>query len=682
MDAEAAPLKLESLVCIDSTTLSHSELLALSLSSLSTFDLRSTHDLVTPKIDPSLFNESTGSHRQTYSRPQQSSPTGRRRRLAGLLPNNLPPLPENRLIIDYLKQLIRDDPKFDQVQLTPPSPSPSPSLPQLKRKRGRKPKVKLHLDPCYRGIDIIVNPNGVAVDLHQLANSQDPFAEELKRRTEGLHNEEELLGFLRDLPGQWGSRRKKRRIVDAADFGGDVLPLSWKILLGLKRKDGRAWIYCRRYISPSGQHFVSCKEVSSYLQSLLDNNGDAQLQIMRTENVVQEHNVPAENSAGVAQEHQDERQIVAVNSDVSAANEREKEVALLGIENLADVQIHDLFECRKCNMSFDAKDLYLQHLLSFHQRTTRRYRLGSSVGDGVIIKDGKFECQFCHKVFLERRRYNGHVGIHVRNYVRKVEDLPGQANVQGTDDKSPVRGQDVPLRISKMDALIEIAQNSIMEDSVTEPHSSAKLNRIPASDIAVGYIDQDRNSESPISEQKMEDSMTGNNVDHDLDEELVEEIDDDNHVINVKMVTFLDNVGLLSVNKQDVNVPETSKVKDDVPLTIEELDQSGMDLDEDSHNCLLPLSEHHIIPESEKSENSGCANTKGLFILDEDISNKTELEFGLNGLKDVPVTVSTNVQEMVRPASQENVAHSRVFNSSISTEQSLDCLPAFSSDKV
>ncbi|KAG5076759.1 hypothetical protein JHK82_055454 [Glycine max] len=92
---------------------------------------------------------------------------------------------------------------------TPSSPPPltaaaSPILP--KRKRGRKPKVKLHLDHCYHEIDIIVNPNGVVMDLHQLANSQDPFAEELKRRTEGLHNKEELLGFLRDLPGQWGSR--------------------------------------------------------------------------------------------------------------------------------------------------------------------------------------------------------------------------------------------------------------------------------------------------------------------------------------------------------------------------------------------------------------------------------------------------------------------------------------------
>ncbi|CAJ1963471.1 unnamed protein product [Sphenostylis stenocarpa] len=391
-------------------------------------------------------------------------------------------------------------------------------------------------------------------------------------------------------------------------------------------------------------------------------------------------------SAGVTPEHQDQRQIIAVNSDVSglsaAGNERVKEVALLGIENLADVQIHDLFECRKCNMSFEEKDPYLQHLLSVHQRTTRRYRLGSSVGDGVIIKDGKFECQFCHKVFLERRRYNGHVGIHVRNYVRRVEDSPVQANIQRTEDTSPVK-EDVPLRISKMDALIEIAQNSIMEDSVTEPHHSLKLNVIPAPDISVGGLDQDGNSESPTSEKQMEDPVAEKNGDHDMDGK-VEEIDDgddDNHVIDVKMVTFLDNMGLLSVNKQDVKASETSDLKEDVELTIEELDQSGIDLDCVSEIRLLPLSEQNMIPELEKSENSGCSNTKVRFKLDEDVSNKSELKFGLNGLKDVPVTVSTNVQEMVMAASEENVVHSRVFNSSISTEQSLDCLPAFGSDK-
>ena len=34
--------------------------------------------------------------------------------------------------------------------------------------------------------------------------------------------------------------------------------------------------------------------------------------------------------------------------------------------------------------------------------------------DGVILKDGAYECQFCHKSFTEKRKYNGHVGVHVR----------------------------------------------------------------------------------------------------------------------------------------------------------------------------------------------------------------------------------------------------------------------------
>ncbi|XP_061365444.1 uncharacterized protein LOC133308766 isoform X2 [Gastrolobium bilobum] len=700
-NAEGA-LSLESLACIDASSLSQSELHALSLSSLSSFDLRSTHDLVNPKIDPSLFNESAGSRRQTYSRPR------RRSRVAGLLPTPKLPLPlplpsfpqnaENRVIIDYLKQLIREDPKFDQVELAPPPPPPPPCVPEpepraepdlvrfgsgeRKRKRGRKPKVKVHLEECYRGMEI-VNKNGVPIDVSALANSEDPFAEELRRRTEGLQSEEELLGFLRDLLGQWGSRRKKRRIVDAADFG-DVLPLGWKLLLGLKRKDGRAWIYCRRYISPSGQQFVTCKEVSSYLQSLYGHS-DAQLQIVPgSENILQEHSLTAENSAGVTHEDQDQWQIVATNSDVpglSVSNERVREVALLGIDNLADVQIHDLFECHKCSMTFDEKDSYLQHLLSFHQRTTRRYRLGSSVGDGVIIKDGKFECQFCHKVFLERRRYNGHVGIHVRNYVRRVDDSPGQGNVQRTD-MSPVR-EDVPSRISKMDALIEIAQNSIMEDSVMEPHSSAKLNMIPALEIAVGALDQDINFESPVSE----DSLTDTDVVQDLNEQdspyslvdgKVEENYDDNRIIDARMVTCLDNMVLLSVNEQNVNASETSKGKDDVALTVEAFDQSGINLEVVSQSPLFPLSGNHIMPESEKNEKSGYTNTRQ-FELHEDNCNKSELKTVLDGCRDVPV--SSNVQEIVMSASEENVVHSRVSNPSISTEQSLDCFAAFSSDK-
>ncbi|KAE9595074.1 hypothetical protein Lal_00041142 [Lupinus albus] len=685
-------LNLESLSGIDSTTLSQSEIQALSLCSLSTFDLRSTRHLVTPIIDPSFFNESSGSSRQTYSR---------RRRLPGLITATKDVVTDhntdNRRIIDYLKQLIREDPKFDQIELLQPSvnteivahnsdPRERSELRLVrKRKRGRKPKVKVNLDERYKGMEI-VNNNGVAIDLLALAVADDPYGEELRRRSEGLKSEEELLGFLRDLEGQWGSRRRKRKIVDAASFG-DVLPRGWKLLLGLKRKGGHAWIYCRRYMSPTGQQFLSCKEVSSYLQSLSGHN-DAQLQIScRSEHMQQEHTLTmkehtmtTENSEGVTHEDRDQWQIVVANSDVPnlpVSNERLKEVALLGIDNLADVQIHDLFECHRCNLSFDEKDTYLQHLLSVHQRTTRRYRLGSSVGDGVIIKDGKFECQFCHKVFQERHRYNGHVGIHVRNYVRKDEDSPSQANVQRSDN-SPVR-EDIPSRISKMDALIEIAQSSIMENSVKEPHTSVELNLIPASEIAAGDLDQDINMESPIGEQKMEYCMTGKNVVQDLNQQdcphllgdgKVEETDGDNQVIGAKMITCLDNMELFSVNEQNVNA------HDDVALTAEGYDQFGIDLEGVSQSPSLHLCGNYMIPESEKNENSGCTNAKQQFKLDGDRSNRSA---GLDGCMDVPVSV--NVQSMVMPASLENVVHSRDSKQSISTKQSLDCFPWITSDK-
>ncbi|KAF5196033.1 hypothetical protein FRX31_014379 [Thalictrum thalictroides] len=64
----------------------------------------------------------------------------------------------------------------------------------------------------------IVNRNGVVVDLAALDSSVDPYGPELNRRTIGLTMEEELLTFFRELKGQWGSRRKKRKVVDACDL--------------------------------------------------------------------------------------------------------------------------------------------------------------------------------------------------------------------------------------------------------------------------------------------------------------------------------------------------------------------------------------------------------------------------------------------------------------------------------
>ncbi|XP_030459220.1 uncharacterized protein LOC115679696 [Syzygium oleosum] len=483
---------------VDMTKMTQSDLLALSLRSSSAVDAHLPDELLCPKIDRSIFNESAGSRRQTYSRPPKpqspataatsATTTGHhhRNRLPGLLPTPKPPpvsaddpeRHENRTIISYLKHFISQNPNpnFGHIDLTPPS-LPAPLGPvresmnwmsfgnERKRKRGRKPKVKVNVEGSEMGLEI-VNRDGAVVDIESLASADDPYAEELRKRTEGLVTEEELLGFLRDLGGQWGSRRKRRKIVDACVLG-DALPVGWKLLLGLKRKEGRASVFCRRYISPSGQQFISCKEVSSYLRAHFGLKDACRPASQRTNDI--QHDFK-HASVTYKDSSQSPGNISRMSKPIpSLSNDHGQEVNLLGIDNLAEVQILDLFECHKCNMTFDEKDAYLQHLLSFHQRTTRRYRLGSSVGDGVIMKDGKYECQFCHKVFDERRRYNGHVGIHVRNYVRRVEETPGQVVLQKNIESS---SRDVlPLKISKMDALIEIAQSSILETSpVVDDH--------------------------------------------------------------------------------------------------------------------------------------------------------------------------------------------------------------------
>ncbi|XP_041021746.1 uncharacterized protein LOC121263037 isoform X2 [Juglans microcarpa x Juglans regia] len=111
---------------------------------------------------------------------------------------------------------------------------------------------------------VVVNKKGDVTGVAALGNVEDPYGEELKRRTEGLQTEADFLGFLSGLRGEWWRKSRKKRIVMASDFG-QALPNGWKLMLSIKKRAGRVWLHCRRYISPN--QFVSCKDVSSYFFS-------------------------------------------------------------------------------------------------------------------------------------------------------------------------------------------------------------------------------------------------------------------------------------------------------------------------------------------------------------------------------------------------------------------------------
>nr|GMD04798.1 methyl-CpG-binding domain-containing protein 8-like [Ipomoea batatas] len=53
--------------------------------------------------------------------------------------------------------------------------------------------------------------------------------------------------------------------------------------------------------------------------------------------------------------------------------------------------------------------------------------------DGMIMKDGKYGCQFCPKVFDRLTSYTGHVGIHLRRNLKcsstSIEAAPMAAHI-------------------------------------------------------------------------------------------------------------------------------------------------------------------------------------------------------------------------------------------------------------
>ncbi|KAL6527265.1 methyl-CpG-binding domain-containing protein [Orobanche gracilis] len=310
-------LQLDSIPVVDLRLLSQSEIYALSLCSSSAFDPDRCDDIVIPKIDRSVFNESAGSRKQTYSRlrlapPSSSSSAALRTRTPHLRQSSAstinpdndysdPENVENTHMLPLFKKLFVSDInlcesfpiKIDhsysllphQLSVTSNSP-PAKGLSGQKRKHNQFSGTETLANQTHSGmsnsavindsVDVIsslnemvvresledrdrgiFNRDGVAVDFVAMGLVDHPYWEEIRRRTEGLESEGELKGFLGGFKGRWGSSRKKKRIVDASEFG-TALPIGWKLVLSIEKKDGRAWLSCARYIRFSFELQLVC----------------------------------------------------------------------------------------------------------------------------------------------------------------------------------------------------------------------------------------------------------------------------------------------------------------------------------------------------------------------------------------------------------------------------------------
>ncbi|XP_078444634.1 methyl-CPG-binding domain 8 isoform X1 [Wolffia australiana] len=404
-------------------------------------DSRGCDDVVIPKIDRSVFNESAGSRKQTYSRlrlaprkppelcgtgssPSTSPPvSGRGRGRAsrrGVGPSSGKPFSlstadadgvggrENGQIVQFLRQLFAEN----GTEI----PSASAAAPEDRSDDLGTILGNEKLDHGTMGSldknSIVMNSNGPAVDMIR-PEKEDFFEEVLGRMTQGLVTEEQCLAFLWRLDGKWASSRKRRKIVSAAHFGAGF-PKDWQLLLGLKRRNGNVFVHCRRYVSPIGEEFETFKEVSSYMFS------SSGFQEARPAQALQNTAERPGNDQALGSNFLENMEILSqhsVSTTLPASSilyDAGTQTVNLGVGNPLKLESLCHRRCEKCNISFVDEVSKAQHLVAFHKRGRKRCSPGKPITEGVILRDSKFECQFCHKLFTERRQYNGHVGVHVR----------------------------------------------------------------------------------------------------------------------------------------------------------------------------------------------------------------------------------------------------------------------------
>ncbi|XP_071710066.1 uncharacterized protein [Rutidosis leptorrhynchoides] len=278
----------------------------------------------------------------------------------------------------------------------------------------------------------IVNCRGVKVNLENLASLDDPYGPEIRMRTEGMLTADELLGFLRGLNGEWGTTRKKRRVVDASEFG-DFLPIGWRLSLCIKKKVGCVWLFCRRYISPSGRQFETCKDISGYLLSIVRQENFDKPSSTRTTHSDNSALKNASLNAGDIYV----KQITPIHSSpallpisspppgfenqkVTSAKIADPVNQKVTSSKIVDpVVVQEVYKCLKCFIIFEGKIN-----LSDHQALAHKHEEGSAIPNFSIVIGGIFECNFCHKTFYEINQYNQHIGTHVANETKTPEAQP------------------------------------------------------------------------------------------------------------------------------------------------------------------------------------------------------------------------------------------------------------------
>ncbi|KAL8223886.1 hypothetical protein R6Q57_019361 [Mikania cordata] len=226
-DGNKSTLELNSFVRLDMKALSQSDLYSLSRSSSYAFDLCKPENDVIPNIDSDHLSTGpiTTTPRRIFAFSHRRGPLRRTSDSDRDIQ-----VTENMLILNSLKKLVEDGDMAVPVM--------------VKRKRkARKAKNEKE----FEGLGMI-NVNGEVIDLKFLASSGDgAFETELNSMTEGMDGEDEFLGFLKGLEGRWGSSRKRRKYVDATVFV-KALPINWKILLSLRPRACRPYLYCRRFV--------------------------------------------------------------------------------------------------------------------------------------------------------------------------------------------------------------------------------------------------------------------------------------------------------------------------------------------------------------------------------------------------------------------------------------------------